>query len=65
MRQFMDQLRRSGESLSSIAPQVGIGLCTISDWGRRTDPRLQDFDRTVQAVGARLVVRRREESSDA
>lgn len=60
MQRFMDQMRRSGQTLSSIAPQVGICICTISDWGRHTDPRLQDFDRTVQAVGARLVVRKRE-----
>jgi len=63
MRQFMDQMRRSGQSFSSIAPQVGICICTISDWGRWTDPRLQDFDKTVQAVGGRLVVRRREDQT--
>lgn len=59
IRSFMDEMVASGNNLTSLSRTTGINNETMSIWGLRGQPRLDTFDRAVQAIGCRLVIRKR------
>lgn len=59
IRSFMDEMIRSGHTFTSLSKVVGLTDETMSNWGRRGQPRLDTLDRAVAGIGCRLVIRRK------
>lgn len=59
-RCFISAVQRSEHSLTSLSAVVGVRNGTIGTWGVSASPRLEQFERAVNAIGYKLVIVRDE-----
>lgn len=55
---FYKEMEQSGHTYETLAPIANLNFRTFSSWGLRTQPRIDQFNDAVQAVGCRLVITR-------
>lgn len=44
-------------TLTEIADRAGIRRCTLSQWGKKNHPRVDDLDAALNVLGLELFVR--------